>query len=242
VTSRGRRAAPGADLLEPVSPMPHPSISRLLVPFALCVLGCTADRAPTARHERTESSTTRSEARVVADTSYRTRPGYVIDSAMPREELLRRFRADTRPVTRLEGGAASRDALVRAFFDALAASDAAALDRLLVTRDEWGWLVFPESPFSRPPYEQRPDAAWILHAAGAAKGRQRLLERVAGRGIRLVAHRCAPTPMREGPNRIWRDCASRVRRADGETSTVRLFGAILERGGRFKFLTYQNDL
>src|SRR5690242_11835693 len=61
---------------------------------------------------------------VAPDTSYRTQPGYVVDSILSPDEALRRFRVGIheRPV-RFEGGATSRNALVRTFARALETRD-----------------------------------------------------------------------------------------------------------------------
>jgi hypothetical protein len=44
----------------------------------------------------------------------------------------------------------------------------------------------------------------------------------------------------EGRNRRWTDCTVSVQTAAG-VSRERLFGAIIERDGRFKFLSYANS-
>lgn len=44
-------------------------------------------------------------------------------------------------------------------------------------------------------------------------------------------------------SRLWHGCRATVRDPDGvATAQTRLCGPILERGGHFKFLSYQNDL
>ena len=56
--------------------------------------------------------------------------GRVVDSILPREEAVRRFREGLAPVDSLEGGAKSRDELVAAFVRAIAEADSAAVARL----------------------------------------------------------------------------------------------------------------
>lgn len=41
------------------------------------------------------------------------------------------------------------------------------------------------------------------------------------------------------PNLIWNGCVARL---DAAPDGLRLFGAIIERAGRFKFLSYANAL
>jgi len=182
-----------------------------------------------------------SVARVRQDSVNRATPGYVIDSILPVEEQLRRFRTGVPDTVRgFEGGAACRDELVRSFGRALAASDTAGLVRLTISRAEYAWLIYPESALSRPPYRQSPDLAWMRHAAASATGLQRLLDRLGGSRLEPLVSTCAETPVTEGDNRIWRDCAVRFELPPTGQQTLRLFSSIIERQGRFKILSYAN--
>jgi hypothetical protein len=166
----------------------------------------------------------------------------VVDSALPADEELRRFRASLPHVSMLEGAATSRDALVHEFVSALEHNDTTALIRLHVTRAEWAWLVYPFSVQAHPPYHQPPEIAWMLATAASTKGLTRLMKRRAGRSLDVVGYRCNKQPSREGENRIWRGCELRIdARASNEPTRQRLFGAIIERAGRFKFLSYANQ-
>ncbi|MGH7560722.1 MAG: hypothetical protein ACRENB_06865 [Gemmatimonadales bacterium] len=161
----------------------------------------------------------------------------VIDSILPLEEQLRRFRTGTPDsVTRLSGGAASREALLRRFREAVERGDTVAMLSLAVTRAEFAWLVYPESEFTREPYRQDPALVWFLMRNATDQGLVRLLGRHGGRPFPWDGWRCEESPLRQGPNRLWREC--RVRLAEGER---RLFGTILEREGVYKFLTYATD-
>lgn len=181
-------------------------------------------------------------ARVVEDTSYKLAPGYVIDSLRPIDEDLSRFRAGLgAPATRLEHGAPSLDALVHRFTRAVEASDTTALRALHVTRAEFAWLLYPESPFTHPPYRQPPDVAWMLQREGSVKGLTRLMRRRGGRPLRLAGWRCEPQPAHEGRNVIWRQCVLRTTGAAGAPATERLFGAVVARDGAFKIASYANQ-
>lgn len=175
------------------------------------------------------------------DTSYRSRPGYVVDSAIARDELLRRFRVGTTRRASLEGGAPSREALLRRMFDALARADTARLRALVVTRDEFAWLVFPSSRLAGPPYNQRPDVAWLLREAASEKGLLRLMRRSAEAPLRYRSHDCPGAPDVEGRNRVYRGCTVHVEQQYRQ-SVRRLFGPVVERDGRWKLLGYENDL
>lgn len=170
-----------------------------------------------------------------------TPPGTIVDSVRPIAEELRRFRAGLAAPARLEGGASSRVALVADFMRAARASDTTALRRMALTRAEYAWLVYPESPLAAPPYNQPPGLAWMLLQQASNTGATRVLDPARGAVTwRHVGDRCAQPPLREGGNRFWRGCEVRVARAAGDTTWARLFGAIVERDGHFKFVGYDN--
>lgn len=170
------------------------------------------------------------------------RPGYVIDSIFPMEEMLRRFRQPLgEPVHLLAGGAESRDGLVRAFVHALAERDDEALERLRIDESEFAWIYFPPSPFAAPPYELPPEVLWLQLEAESGKGLARAT-RLIGTGSAYLGHRCASAPEVFGANRLWSDCVVHWRRPDGGEERFRIFGSILEHGGRFEFVSYANQL
>src|SRR5262245_9032664 len=70
-------------------------------------------------------------------------PTRVVDSVLPREVEIARFRAGLPPVASLSGGASSREALIRRFVTALETSDTAGLRNLLMSRAEFAWLYYP---------------------------------------------------------------------------------------------------
>ena len=169
-------------------------------------------------------------------------PGYVVDSAIPIEVALDRFRAGLPEVRTLEGGATSRDGLVRSFVRAVERSDSAALGRLQISRAEFAYLVYPSSPFTRPPFRQQPEVSWLLQRTPGDAGLGALYRGLAGRPLGFDGYTCAPAPAAEGENRLWRGCRVRYRNAAGSPAEGALFGVIVERGGRFKFVNYANDL
>ncbi|MDX2192497.1 MAG: hypothetical protein NW201_04015 [Gemmatimonadales bacterium] len=166
----------------------------------------------------------------------------VVDSILPREEMLRRFTADLPRPTALEGGAPTRDALVASYVKALAAADTAAIRAITVTKAEFAWLYYPTTPQGLPPYDLTPQMLWFLTEGNGTKGLVRALRRYGGRPLDVAGYRCDPTPSREGENRVWGPCVLDVRAPGGKTLEVRLFSQILERGGRFKILNHGNKL
>ena len=164
-----------------------------------------------------------------------------VDSILPMDVALERFRADLREPTRLTSGAGTRDALVRDVIVALAASDTAALARLAVDRAEWAWLYFPTSPVAKPPYELPPGLAWMQLREGSRKGALRALRELGGHRLDLRDYTCAEAPRAEGDNRLWTGCRVTLSRDGAEAVTLSLFGAILERDGHFAILSFTND-
>lgn len=168
-----------------------------------------------------------------------TEPAESADENVPPEEALRRFRDGLERPTRLEGGTPSRDALVHAFVAAVEAADTAALRRLLVSRAEYAWLVYPASPLSRPPYYQPIARAWraAMEPSDAAIGA--LMREFGGRPMGFASYNCPRPPVVEAGNRAFSGCITHLRLGTG-TTPRRLFGPILERDGRFKFLSFAN--
>lgn len=189
----------------------------------------------------TDSALADSVARARSDSVTRAQPGYVIDSIFPIEEEIRRFNAELVRPDSLIGGARSRAELVRRFEKALARQDTAGLLELIVSRAEFGYFVFPESPYARPPYKTKPAIVWMQLLSDSERGLSRLLERVAHEQIRISGLQCLAEAEREGRNRYWRHCTVNLRDSTGASRRLQLFGQIVERDGRMKFLSYSTD-
>jgi hypothetical protein len=169
-------------------------------------------------------------------------PPQRVDSVVPRDVELARFRAGLEQPARLTGGASTRDALVRRFVRALERSDIAALTALTITRAEFAYLYYPSSPQARPPYDLSPDLMWFLLQANGHKGLLHALEERSGRPLGYVGHSCEDRPSREGANTVWGPCYVLRRQAGGEVVSERLFGLMLQRDGQFKFVSLANKL
>ena len=169
-------------------------------------------------------------------------PGHAVDSALPREEMVRRFTKGLPRTDSLSGGAESQDQLVAAFVRALAAADTAALQRMAVNRSEFAYLYYPTSPRARPPYDLEPGLMWFLQVQQSDRGLTLALRRFGGSPMDLVGYDCGKDASHEGDNIVYGPCTVRWRRQQGDTVAGRLFTQILERDGRFKFLSYANQL
>lgn len=170
----------------------------------------------------------------------RAASGGVVDSSLPVEEHLRRFRAGLSEPTALRGGAATRDALVRRFLSAVESADTAALATLVLDRAEFAWLYYPHTRYTAAPYELSPALLWFQMQNVSSRSITRLLMRHGGQPLGASGYTCGP-PLLEGPNRVWSDCRV-VLGAPPDTASLRLFGSILEHGGTFKLVSLANEL
>jgi hypothetical protein len=167
--------------------------------------------------------------------------GGVVDSILPLDEALRRFRADLTEVSALSGGADSRDELVRQFVRALETQDTAAIRALVLDRAEYAWLYYPASTFAREPFYQMPQLNWFLTVEDSRKGISRVMTRYGGTDLRFAGYACPDTAHVDGGMRFWHRCTVRFTQ-DGVKKAMRLFGSIAEHGGTYKFYSYANDL
>lgn len=168
----------------------------------------------------------------------------IVDSIFPVEEEIRRFKA-ARPgneVTQLGQAASSRDQLVSEMISAIENKDSTQLRARLIDDREFIDLYYPTSFYARQPYKQSPELLWFLMQQNSTKGMRRALERFGGKPLHYSGYECTDSVVVEGENRIWQECRVRWAPAPGVQSPYRLFGSIIERAGRFKFVSYANDL
>jgi hypothetical protein len=168
-------------------------------------------------------------------------PVAYVDSALSVDEALRRFRADlgTAPAA-LSPAFRSREALVRALVRVIERSDTIGFVPLVLTRAEFAFMYYPANPLSRPPYALPPALMWFRLQESNRRAAFALM-RSRGGSVGYVGHECAHSE-RQGANTIWSGCEVRRRTADGAERGERLFGTIIERDGRYKFVGLSNDL
>ena len=212
----------------------------------LVAAGCVTrdSRGPDSAALRADSIRTDSLARARQDSINRAAPGYVIDSILPPDEEARRFRAGLRgdSATEFVGGERSREALVRRFVRSLAAGDTNALRAMVVTGREFVDIYYPGSLYAKPPYHQPVGFAWRMIQGPSNSGFTRLVRRLAGHRMQFVSEKCEPRLVSEGKVHRHTGCLVRLVDERGDTVTKRLFGSIVEHRGRFKFLSYTNDM
>jgi hypothetical protein len=164
----------------------------------------------------------------------------VVDSSLPLDEALQRFRAGLPVASRLSGGALTRESLVRRFVRAVEQRDTAAVRAMVLSRAEFAYLYYPHSAFTREPHKQMAGLVWLFTQVNSSKGITRVFDRLGDGPLSYRGHRCRARPRRQGPNRLWEDCALQLGDDPG-ASEVRLFGSIIERDGQLKFVSYAND-
>ena len=92
----------------------------------------------------------------------------------------------------------------------------------------------------RRPYELPPEIAWLLTAADSDKGFRRMTARLGGSSLRYTGVDCEREE-RDSRHTYWRDCFVNYTHPGEGQVRRRLFGSIIERDGRHKFLSNAND-
>lgn len=217
--------------------------------FAVLVLGsfaafaCADGDLPAVVADSVAAHVADSAARARQDSINRASPGYIVDSIRPVEEEIRRFRAAIggAAVTRLGDASLSRDALVARLVAAVAAGDETALRRTLVTAREFIDFIYPESPYTEPPFRQAPGLVWTLIQEPSKSGLRRLLNNLGGKPLSITSVSCRQPPETQGRNRLWNGCTVRYTSGSDAPRDGRLFGGIIERDGRYKFMSLSNQ-
>jgi len=170
-------------------------------------------------------------------------PRVTVDSARPTSERLHRFRATVggRPDS-LRHASPGIDALVERWARAVQARDTTALNAMVLDRAEFAWLFYPTNKLARPPYEMPPALMWENILANSDAGARRAVDRLTGRPLAVQHVTCAQPSVQEGANRIHEGCVVTLRSGAETIRDARVFGTIVERDGRFKFLGYANRL
>lgn len=201
---------------------------------ALCAAAITIACADTAPRSAADSQAAHIDSVVAA--------GGTVDSILPIDEQLRRFRVGIAPVESLTHAASSRDELVAQFISAVSSRDTLRLNQLVIDRAEFAYLYYPTSSMSKPPYEAPPQLLWGQIQQSSNDGLPRVLTRAGGQPLKLARIACADSIVTEERNRLHQQCAVTVAIGSASPVASRWFGTIVERDGRFKFLGYANPL
>lgn len=124
---------------------------------------------------------------------------------------------------------------------ALAAKDVGRLQSLAVSEGEFSATIWPELPSSRPEVNLPLPYAWGTLQQNSQAGLAMTLDAHAGRRYRLQRVEAGPTVTRYASFVIHRDVVVVVEDPAGAWQRLRLFGSLLEQGGRWKIFSYVVD-
>ena len=213
-----------------------PLILGTLLVGALVLTACASgERSPRTDSAREAAAQAEHVRDVVAS-------GGVVDSVRPIAEHLRRFRAALPPVDTFRHASASREALVARLARAVGTRDTAALNAMALDRREFAWLFYESSPLARPPYEAPPELLWGQILTASDEGARQLVNRFGGSTVTADRLVCPDAAEIEGENRLYKRCRVRFTAPGRRTLEGDLFGTIVERHGRFKFVGYANRI
>ena len=220
-----------------------PASRPLLLVLAVALAACGGDAARPADRPAATTTNAAEEAANRARVDSLAAAGGTIDSIIPLDEALRRFREPLGPAPdTLRHAARSVREVADRWLRAATAADTTALVRLAVDRAEFAWLFYPGTSLAKPPYEMPPSLMWSQFVLNSDDGVRKVLRVLGGTRTELVSLRCPEPPVREGDNTLHENCLVTLR-VDGRTlPEVRAFGTILERDGRFKLLGLSSKL
>lgn len=134
----------------------------------------------------------------------------------------------------------SKDAAAQAVLDALWTRDAAQLSRLVVSQSEFLKHIWPALPASRPDVGMPADRAWADQAQKNHGFSTQLMDEHGGRRYELVAVSFEGAGVEYDGFTVHPKTRLDVRDA-GVVREVRLFGSMIESGGRWKIYSFVVD-
>lgn len=150
----------------------------------------------------------------------------------------------TPPALRLQGGASSVDELIQEFLQALRDDDPKALHALRVTETEYRELIVPGNVAEGdPPQVLSAEASeyfWQLMDQKSAYHEKSLLGRHGGRSYTVNGYSFEKGHKTYAGHQAWRRLALDVVAEDGTQNDIRT-GSIIERDGRYKFVSFIRD-
>lgn len=141
----------------------------------------------------------------------------------------------------LSGGAATPQELAAQVLAAFAAGDRARLVEMGLSEDEFRRNVWPHLPAARPERNLPFDYVWGDLRQKSLNSLDQALARVRGETLALQAISFRGDTSQYGTATIRRESVLVVRGSDGTVREVRLFGSLIEQGGRCKVFSYVTD-
>lgn len=140
----------------------------------------------------------------------------------------------------LEPAFTGKDAVIEAFLAGLKARDRAAVEQLALTESEFRKHVWPALPASDPTVGMPLDYLWEDLAQKNEGFVSQLMAEHGGRDYRLVVAAFSGATTDHGGFRVHRKTTLDVRGPEGPV-TLRLFGSMIESGGRWKIYSFVVD-
>jgi hypothetical protein len=138
---------------------------------------------------------------------------------------------------RLSPAEDSVDALARKVLETLAQGDRDKLEDLALTQQEFTGCIYPALPASRPGSNLSADFLWSQTLLRNLAGLEKTLG-YAGRRFEFVSIRFADGERQYEGFKVLRDARLTVKDTDGKELELKLFGAVLEAGGKFKIYSF----
>ena len=135
----------------------------------------------------------------------------------------------------------SPEALSRVVLAAIEGRDTDTLRALALSKEEFTKHVWPDLPAARPERNLNPSFVWgDLHQKSNITLRS-ILAAHAGKKYELIRVEFLGETTSYESYRVHRETELTVKQADGTERKVRVFGSVLEKGGRYKVFSYVVD-
>ena len=132
------------------------------------------------------------------------------------------------------------EALAEVALAAVTAEDHDALNALLVTREEYENLLWPEMPDGQ---HVTFEFVWGMSAPRSRKGRREVVNDFRGLPLELVSVDLGEETEEYESFTLWKDARMTVRRTDtGEEGVFPLMDVLVEMDGGWKFLNFREDV
>lgn len=135
----------------------------------------------------------------------------------------------------------SPDALAGAVIQCLARGDRPGLEALAVSEQEFRDHVWPDLPASRPERNLPLAYVWTELSQKSALHLTQTIEKFRGQQLELVGVEFTGAVSTYRTCKVHRESAVRVRMPDGSERRLRVFGSMIEQGGRYKVFSYVVD-
>lgn len=145
----------------------------------------------------------------------------------------------------LANGRSSIDSLLAAALDGIRQNDTATLKSLLITREEYLNIIYPElGKHWSGARDMRPeisDVLWTNHAGNSMKGLRRALRDLGGRDLKLEKVEFADGEKEYVSYVTHEGTVLTVKDGKGKNYRIGAIGSIVEKDGVFKLLSYREQ-